>query len=58
MENQSRGKYWLYCFIWTAIMIAMLIFEDYRQWFWLALPGAATGFAKGMNIIDTDVKGQ
>jgi hypothetical protein len=58
MENKSTGKYWLYCFIWTAIMVAMLIMEGARQFFWLALPGAATAFAKAMNIIDVDVKGQ
>lgn len=58
MENKSTGKYWFWCFVWTAIMVAMLIYEPVRQFFWLALPGSATHFAKAMNIIDVDVKGQ
>lgn len=47
--KQSTAKYWVLCFFWLAIMIALLIF--YRQFFWLALPGAATYFAKAMNIM-------
>jgi hypothetical protein len=47
--QQSTAKYWVYFFFWLALMIALLIF--YRQWFWLALPGTCTYFAKGMNIM-------
>ena len=54
--KQPTGKYWFYCFIWTVIMIVMIVYV--RQFFWLALPGAYTYFAKAMNIIDADVKGQ
>jgi hypothetical protein len=59
MENkQPTGKYWFWCFVWTAIMAAMIIYVPVRQFFWLALPGACTYFAKAMNIIDADVKGR
>lgn len=47
--KQSAGKYWFLCFLWLAIMIVLIIF--YRQFFWLALPGTATYFAKAMDII-------
>lgn len=47
--NQSRGKYWVLCFFWLAIMITLIIF--YRQFFWLALPGVCTYFAKAMDLI-------
>jgi len=58
MEKQSTGKYWIYFFIWTAILIGMVVYEPARQFFWLALPGVCTSFAKGLSIIDVDVKGQ
>jgi hypothetical protein len=47
--NQSRGKYWALCFLWLAILITLLIV--YRQFFWLALPGVCTYFAKAMDLI-------
>jgi hypothetical protein len=47
--RQSTAKYWFLCFLWLAIMIALLVF--YRQWFWLALPGTSTYFAKALNLI-------
>jgi len=47
--KQSTAKYWFLCFLWLAIMIALLVF--YRQWFWLALPGTCTYFVKAMNIM-------
>jgi hypothetical protein len=47
--TKSTAKYWFLFFIWLVIMIALLIF--YRQFFWLALPGVCTYFAKGMNIM-------
>ncbi|MCG9898635.1 MAG: hypothetical protein MUF12_02755 [Sediminibacterium sp.] len=49
--KKSRTKYWALCFFWTALMAAMLIMPDFRQWFWLALPGATTYFALGMDIM-------
>jgi hypothetical protein len=50
MEVQkSTGKYWLLCFLWLAITILLLVF--YRQWFWLAMPGVFTYFAKAMDIM-------
>ncbi len=49
MEAQKNTKkYWIYCFAWLAIMIALMFV--YREFFWLALPGAATYFAKAMDI--------
>jgi len=53
--KKSLGKYWFWFVIWTIIMV-MLLISDYRQYFWLALPGVCTHFAKAMDIIDADVK--
>ena len=50
-EKKSTGKYWLYFTIWTALLVYMLVTPDVRQWFWLALPGVFTHFAKGMDIM-------
>lgn len=49
--KKSTTKYWIYFLIWTAIMTFMLITPDVRQYFWLALPGVCTHFAKGMDIM-------
>lgn len=49
--KKSTGKYWIYFAIWSVILIAMLYLPQYRQFFWLAMPGTATSFAKGMDII-------
>ncbi len=49
MEAQKNNrKYWIYCFGWLAIMVTLLIV--YREFFWLALPGTVTYFAKAMDI--------
>jgi hypothetical protein len=49
MEAQKNTKkYWIYCFAWVAIMVTLMFV--YREFFWLALPGAATYFAKAMDI--------
>jgi hypothetical protein len=47
--NQSRTKYWVLCFLWLAILITLLVV--YRQFFWLALPGTVTYFAKAMDLL-------
>lgn len=47
--KQSSGKYWALCFFWLAIMITLLVV--YREFFWLALPGTVTYFAKAMDIM-------
>lgn len=47
--NQSRTKYWVLCFLWLAIMVTLLVV--YRQFFWLALPGTVTYFAKALDLI-------
>jgi hypothetical protein len=49
--QKSTGKYWIYFFIWFAIIVTMLYLPQFRQFFWLALPGTATYFAKAMDII-------
>ncbi len=49
MEAQvNTKKYWALCFIWVALMITLLFV--YREFFWLALPGAVTYFAKAMKL--------
>lgn len=47
----SRAKYWVLFLLWLVALIAMLAIADYRQWFWLALPGVTTYFCKGMDIM-------
>ncbi len=47
--KQSTGKYWALCFFWLTIMIVLLVV--YRQFFWLALPGTVTYFAKALDLI-------
>ena len=36
----GRGKYWLYFFISTAIMLAMMVFLP--GWFWVVIPFVCT----------------
>jgi hypothetical protein len=45
----STGKYWIWFFIWLGIMITLLVV--YREFFWLALPGTVTYFAKALDLI-------
>ncbi len=47
-SNVSTTKSWIYFIIWFAIMIVLLVY--YRQFFWLALPGVITYFAKGLRL--------
>jgi hypothetical protein len=49
--GKSRAKYWVYFFIWLAIITTMLIIPDIRQFFWMALPGTCTYFALAMGIM-------
>lgn len=52
METKhASGKYWIYFFIWLAIMVFMLADSDFRQFFWLALPGVVTHFAKALDLL-------
>jgi hypothetical protein len=52
MEAQkSRTKYWIYFFLWLALLVFMLATPSFRQFFWLALPGTATYFALAMDIM-------
>jgi hypothetical protein len=49
MEAQTNTKkYWALFFLWFAILIVLLF--DYREFFWLALPGTITYFAKAMKL--------
>ncbi len=47
--QQSRSKYWALFFFWLAVLITLLIV--YRQFFWLALPGTVTYFAKALDLL-------
>lgn len=47
----SVGKYWLYFFLWLALMVLMLIIPDMRPFFWLALPGTVTYFSLAMRLV-------
>jgi len=49
--KKSRTKYWIYFFIWFAIIIFMLATPSVRQFFWMALPGVCTYFALAMDIM-------
>lgn len=46
--RQSKAKYWALCFLWLAILITLMFV--YREFFWLALPGTVTYFAKAMDL--------
>ncbi len=51
-SRTSSSKYWLWCFIWLAILILMLAdVGGSRKFFWLALPGTLTYFTKAMNLM-------
>lgn len=51
-EKPRTSKYWLWFFIWLVILIIMLLdVGGSRKFFWMALPGTLTYFAKGMNIM-------
>jgi hypothetical protein len=49
--KKSRTKYWIYFTLWLGIMTFALVDPNWRQWFWLALPGVCTYFALGMDIM-------
>jgi hypothetical protein len=51
METKSTGKYWLYFFVWLAVLIFLFSYGDARKFFWLALPGVCTSFVKALDII-------
>lgn len=47
--RKSSAKYWVYFFLWLAIMITLMVV--FRQFFWLALPGVVTYFSLALDII-------
>lgn len=53
-QTTSRGKYWVWFFIWLIVIVALMIWA--RQWFWLALPGVLTYFVKAMGLMDDNQK--
>lgn len=55
-DTANTGKYWMYFFISTVIMVAMLIWMN--EWFWLAMPFVFTSLVKALNVVDVDVEGQ
>lgn len=49
MEVQKNTKkYWAIFFLWFVLLIILLIVK--REFFWLALPGTVTYFAKAMEL--------
>jgi hypothetical protein len=48
-QTKSTGKYWVLFFVWLAILVTLMFV--YREFFWLALPGVCTYFAKAMDLI-------
>ncbi|MDQ2753355.1 MAG: hypothetical protein M3R72_10075 [Bacteroidota bacterium] len=51
-SRTSTSKYWLWCFIWLAILILMLAdVGGSRKFFWFALPGTFTYFTKAMRLM-------
>jgi hypothetical protein len=46
--KKNTKKYWVLFFTWFVILIALFIV--YREFFWLALPGTITYFAKAMDL--------
>ncbi|MFP5042597.1 hypothetical protein [Parasediminibacterium sp. JCM 36343] len=47
--DKSLGKYWLYFFLWLGLLVTLMVV--YREFFWIALPGVVTFFAKGLDLI-------
>ena len=50
-QKKSRVKNWIYFTVWFAALVFMLMTPSVRQYFWLALPGTATQFALGLDLI-------
>ena len=50
-QTKSKAKNWIYFTLWFAVLIFLLMTPAYRQYFWLALPGTATQFALGLDLI-------
>lgn len=51
-QSSSNKSAWLWFFVWLTIIIVMLISSTARPFFWIALPGTVTFFAKAMNLLD------
>lgn len=48
--KKNTGKHWAFFFIWTILMFVVM-FSPYGQWFWLILPFVCTEFVKAMDIM-------
>jgi hypothetical protein len=51
-RTKSKAKYYILFIFWLTLMVIMLALPDYRQWFWLALPGTCTYFAYSLSLIE------
>ncbi|HNE93659.1 MAG TPA: hypothetical protein PLY81_00105 [Chitinophagaceae bacterium] len=51
-KTKSKSKYYLLFIFWLAIIVFLLATPDFRQWFWLALPGTCTYLAYSLDLID------
>jgi hypothetical protein len=49
--EKNLGKYWLYFFVFLAIMIFMLVGYGTRPFFWTILPFVCTNFARAMDLL-------
>jgi len=47
--KKSTAIHWLWFTVWLATLIVMMFIK--REFFWLALPGTVTSFARGMDLI-------
>jgi len=47
--KKSTLKHWVSFGIWLGILITLMVV--YREFFWLALPGTVTSFARGMDLL-------
>lgn len=47
--RKSTGKHWFWFVVWLGALVTLMFV--YREFFWLALPGTVTSFARGMDLI-------
>jgi hypothetical protein len=48
--KKNTTKHWAFFAFWTIVMFVVM-FSPYGQWFWLILPFVATEFALAMDIL-------
>ena len=47
--KKSTVRHWVSFVIWMGVLATLMVV--YREFFWLALPGAITSFARGMDLL-------